>query len=106
MVREALRNLKIRAKCHEALLEALRPRDTGKRRDISALQVLERLAVVRVVEIAQVERLVACLDNFRGAIVFADALDQLRISFRWRFRDEDVAGAAEICGRLAQGAAW
>ena len=51
------------------------------------------------------KRLVRALDDFRGAIEASNAPDQLVVRIPGAFRDEDIAGPAEIARRLAQGSA-
>ena len=89
----------------EVLFKALRPGNAGNHGDVFPAQVLQGLSISRIVEALQVERLMAALDDFRSAIVSADALNQRGVPLRRRLRNEDMARAPQVSGRFPQSAA-
>jgi hypothetical protein len=87
----------------EAVLEAFRDGDAGDGAHVFVFQKVEGFAFPGE-EIFEVEGLVGALDDFGGAVIEADALNEFVVGFAVAFGDEDVTGAVEVLGRFAEGA--
>ena len=100
----ALREFDLGAELGEGLLETLGNRDAAERADFEALKIFQR-ADLAGDEILQVLRAVGALDDVGGAVVAADAADDLGVVRAVALREKNVGGAAEVRGRLAEGSA-
>ena len=100
----ALGQFQARAELAQPIFKTFRRGDAANRSDISVAKPFER-DLLAGEDVLQMKRLVRALDDFRGAIEASNTPDQLVVRLTGAFRDEDIAGAAKIARRLAQGSA-
>src|SRR5450432_149270 len=103
MIRKTLREFDPRAELAETIFKTVRRSDSTKGADIGVREPIERQLFAGI-NILQIKRLVRALNDLGGAVVTPDALDQFIVRLAGAIGDEDVARAAKISGRLAQGA--
>src|SRR5919197_2506559 len=101
MIDVALSEIDVRTKLGKRALKTFGGSNRAQRTDERVAQDLERQLFARK-NVLQVKRFVRAFDNFRGAIVTTDASHQFEIRFPGIFRNEDVAGAAQVARPLAQ----
>ena len=84
VIGEALRELDSCAELAQAVFKTIRRRDATKGTDIGVSQPAERKLIARV-NILEIKRLVGALDNLGGAVIAADARDQLIVRLAGAF---------------------
>ncbi len=96
--------LDLRAEVAQGFLKAVGLGDGGDGGDIPPLQELQR-ELRAVVNVLEELRPMGALDDLGGAVVLADAGDEIGVALAgYALGDEDIGGAPEVGWRLAQGA--
>lgn len=87
----------------KAVFEGFGDGDTADGGDVFVFEEVEGFLFVGD-EVFEVKRAVGALDDFGGAVVFADTLDEFVIGFAIAFGDEDVGCPAQVLGWLTESA--
>src|ERR1700722_3142388 len=103
-IRKMARQLDLRCQVLETLLEALGCRNPAQRSNIEPFEVIERQPFI-LIDVPEIKRHVAALDNFRRTIVTPNSLNQGLIGFAVALCDENVACSAQVPRWFAQSAA-
>ena len=101
MIDVALCEIHVRAEFGKRALKTFRGSNRAQRTDERVAQRLQRQLFARK-NILKIKRFVRALDNFCGAIVTPDPSHQLEVRLAGVFRNENVAGAAQIARPLTQ----